>query len=97
MKEQIDIQLKSIQQKLNHLVKQYLSVQKENLQLKKDLEKYRLQDEKKSAGLESLQQKLDVLSIGTDSWNAEDKADLQKRIDIYLKEIDKCLALLNTD
>jgi len=97
MKEQIDIQLKSIQQKLSQLVKQYLSVQKENLKLKKELEKYRLLDERKSAGLESLQQKLDVLSIGTDSWSAEDKADLQKRIDVYLKEIDKCLALLNKE
>jgi hypothetical protein len=97
MKEQIDIQLKSIQQKLHQLVKQYLSVQKENLQLQKELEKYRIQDERKSAGLESLQQKLDVLSIGTESWNADDKADLQKRIDVYLKEIDKCLALLNTE
>lgn len=97
MKEQIDSQLKSIQQKLYQLVKQYLSVEKENLQLKKELEKYKLQDEQKSAELEALQQKLDVLSIGTDSWNTEDKADLQKRIDVYLKEIDKCLAILNTE
>ena len=39
MNHSIDIQLKSIQQKLQQLLKQYQAVQKENLHLKKELEK----------------------------------------------------------
>jgi chromosome segregation ATPase len=97
MTEQTDIQLKNIRQKLHQLVKLYQSLQKENLQLKKELEKTHLQEEKSLAEIQSLQQKLDVLSLGVNRWNGSDKEDLQKRIDLYLKEIDKCLSLLNAE
>jgi hypothetical protein len=36
-----------------------------------------------------------VLKLGVSGWNDHEKAELEKRIDVYLKEIDKCIALLN--
>lgn len=96
MSDQIDIQLKNIQHKLQHLLKAYHSVQKENVQLKKELEKTKLLVDEKSVQLQNLQQKIDVLKVGISSWSEEDKTTLGKRIDGYLKEIEKCLSLLNT-
>ena len=52
--------------------------------------------EEKEQSLRAIQQQIDVLKLGSGSLNEEEKNALGKRIDIYLKEIEKCLALLNT-
>jgi len=88
-------QLKILQQKVQQLVKQYLVLQKENISLKKEIEKNVSQSTEKKHQIEKLQQQLDTRNLGTQVWQEEDKKLLQKRIDGYLKEIDKCLQLLN--
>lgn len=93
----IDIQLKSIQQKLQQLLKQYQTVQKENAQLKKEAEKQKTIINSKTEQIELLQQKLDAVQVGVNNWSDDEKINLQKRIDTYLKEIDKCLSLLNAE
>ena len=97
MNHSIDIQLKSIQQKLHQLLKQYQAVQKENLHLKKELEKAKNFSVHKADQIQSLQNRLDALQVGVTNWSEKDKLDLEKRIDGYLKEIDKCLLLLNAE
>jgi chromosome segregation ATPase len=97
MNHSIDIQLKSIQQKLQQLLKEYQNVQKENLQLKKELEKAKSSDTSKADQIQNLQGKIAALQLSTNDWTAEEKVQLEKRIDTYLKEIDKCLSLLNAE
>ena len=92
----LDLQIKSIQDKLQQLLKQQSILQKENQRLKKDLEKVGSQNLEKQAVVQSLQQKMDLAKLGTENLTEEEKKALSKRIDGYLKEIDKCLALLNT-
>ncbi len=88
--------LHALRVKLQHLLKNYSGVQKlshqlkaENIQLKEAL------DEKENEIIR-LQEKIDAMSVGSFTQNAEDKKDLEKRINGYLKEIEKCLALLKT-
>jgi hypothetical protein len=88
-------QLRILHQKVNQLVKQFVALQKENISLKKELEKKNLLMEGKNDDAERLQQQLDSLNLGSNVWNEEDKKQLQKRVNDYLKEIDKCLQLLN--
>ncbi len=92
----LDLQIKSIQDKLQQLLRQQAVLQKENQRLKKELEKTGGIDKEKDRQIQSLQQKVDTLKIGSLHLNEEDKSALGKRIDNYLKEIDKCLAMLNT-
>ena len=92
----LDLQIKSIQDKLQQLLKQQSILQKENQRLKKDLEKVGSQNLEKQAIVQSLQEQMDVAKLGTENLTAEEKKALSKRIDGYLKEIDKCFALLNT-
>jgi chromosome segregation ATPase len=92
----LEQQIKSIQDKLQLLLKQQALLQKENQQLKKELEKQTALTEEKQALVLSLQQQVDVVKMGSGSLNEAEKAALSKRIDGYLKEIDQCLALLNT-
>jgi hypothetical protein len=70
-------------------------LQKENAQLKKELSKSQENISEKSEKLQALQQQVDVLKLGASGWSEEEKIELEKRIDVYLKEIDKCIALLN--
>ena len=92
----IDLQIKSIQDKLQQLLKQQALLQKENTRLKRDLEKANSSAEEKQQSLQSLQQQIDVAKLSSGNLNDAEKNALSKRIDTYLKEIDKCLALLNT-
>lgn len=92
----LDLQIKSIQDKLQQLLRRQAVLQKENQRLKKELEKAGGIDGEKDRQIQSLQQKVDTLKIGSLHLNEEDKSALGKRIDSYLKEIDKCLAMLNT-
>lgn len=92
----IDLQIKSIQDKLQQLLKQQALLQKENARLKKDLEKANSLADEKQLSLQSLQQQVDVAKLSSGNLNDAEKNALSKRIDTYLKEIDKCLALLNT-
>lgn len=97
MNEHINNQLKNIQQQLQQLLKEYSFVQKENQKLKKELELLQQAKEEQQKRLEVLQQKSEVTQLGTDSWSKEEKQALQKRIDVYLKEIEKCISLLNAE
>ena len=92
----LDLQIKSIQDKLQQLLKRQGVLQKENQKLKKDLEKALSATQEKEQTLQAIQQQMDVLKLGSGSLNDEEKNALSKRIDVYLKEIDKCLSLLNT-
>jgi shikimate kinase len=92
----LDLQIKSIQDKLQQLLKQQAMLYKENQRLKKELEKVSLLNEEKQALVQALQQQMDVLKLGSGTMDEAERNALGKRIDVYLKEIDKCLALLNT-
>lgn len=92
----LDLQIKSIQDKLQQLLKQQAVLQRENQRLKKELDKATGLLEEKQSVMQSLQQQMDVVKLGSGNLNEAEKNALSKRIDVYLKEIDKCLALLNT-
>ena len=92
----LDLQIKSIQEKLQQLLKQQAVLQRENQRLKKELDKATGLLEEKQSLMQSLQQQMDVVKLGSGNLNEAEKNALGKRIDVYLKEIDKCLALLNT-
>jgi hypothetical protein len=95
MHANIDIQLKSLQLKLQQLLKQYKLLQKENEQLKKEITTLKTNAENNAQLTQTLQQTIDVKSVVLHQKNSSDKVALEKRIDQYLQEIDKCLLLLN--
>ena len=92
----LDLHIKNIQDKLQQLLRNHQVLTKENLRLQKELEKSQQQIGEKEQLIYTLQQQVDALQLGTTAQSPEEKALLEKRINGYLKEIDKCLALLNT-
>jgi uncharacterized protein YoxC len=94
--EGIEEQLQRVEEKIEHLLKQHRNTQKEVERLQK--ENKRLQDDlhQKTVQANTLHQKVDSLNINFLRVNDASKKDLEIRINNYLKEIDKCLSLLNT-
>ncbi|MFI5132885.1 MAG: hypothetical protein ACHQEB_01050 [Chitinophagales bacterium] len=87
--------LKRIQDKLQQLLKHHAALQKENSSLKEELKKAKQQTSHQQKNTDDLKQRLDVLKLNAGEMNAADKKEFEKRINSYLKEIDRCIALLS--
>jgi len=92
---EVDVHIKRIQEKLQQLIKQHHELQKENNQLKKDLERSTKQSLHHQQTIETLKQQVEVLKISSGNWDEHDKKEFEKRINHYIKEIDKCIALFS--
>ncbi|HEV8271641.1 MAG TPA: hypothetical protein VGQ04_10080 [Chitinophagaceae bacterium] len=91
----VEKQLKRIQDKLQQVLKDYAALQKENLRLKEELDKNRTQSFANQQNIEDLKQQVEVLKITSGDWEEGDKKEFEKRINSYIKEIDRCIALLS--
>ncbi|MEO8710521.1 MAG: hypothetical protein ABI405_00290 [Parafilimonas sp.] len=92
--ENLHDNIKELQLSLQTLLKKYNALKKENDHLKKINDEINKQLSEKEKLIETSEEKLATNNI-TSFYNAEDKQILQSKIDIYLKDIEKCLALLN--
>ncbi len=92
---QLNEHITELQEKLQTLLKAYRQVQKENQRLETELNNMKQLQASNNAALSVLEQKLAAARMSTGNWDPEEKLKLQKKIDTYLKEIDKCLALLH--
>jgi len=91
----VEKQLKRIQDKLQQVLKDHSALQKENLRLKEELDKNRTQSFSHQQNIEDLKQQVEVLKITSGDWEEGDKKEFEKRINSYIKEIDRCIALLS--
>ncbi len=89
-------QLKSLQNKIQLLLKQNQLQLRQNIDLKKEIEALRISLKEKNDLVQRLHQKIDVLKLSTNALEDEEKKQLEKRIALYLADIEKCLILLNT-
>ena len=88
--------LKNLEDKLEQLLKKYQLLQKENKQLKNNITAAETALAKSLKENETLQLKLDAGIISTTrAMDHHQQQLLQSRIDQYLKEINKCLTLLD--
>lgn len=91
-----ETQLKRIQDKLQILLKQHDTLQKENKWLRKELSDNKLQSTQQQKNIDQLKQQVEILKLNAGEMNEEDKKQFEKRINGYLKEIDRCIALLSS-
>jgi regulator of replication initiation timing len=90
-----EVQLKRIQDKLQLLVKQQAVLQKENAQLREALGQSKEQASSHQKNIDTLKQQVDILRYSAGEMSEADKKEFEKRINTYLKEIDRCIALLS--
>ena len=89
-----ELHLKRIQDKLQQLLKQYAALQKENSRLIQELASAEQKIEAYQKNTDELKQQVSVLKLNTGEMSEADKKEFEKRINGYLKEIDRCITLL---
>lgn len=90
-----EIQLKRIQDKLQVLLREYSTLQKENTALKEQLEKSDKQTKLLQTNIDELRQQVNVLKLNAGDMSEADKKEFEKKINAYIKEIDRCITLLS--
>ncbi len=89
-----EAQLKRIHDKLQQLLKQSAALQKENARLKDQLRNMESAAAVQHDTVETLKQQTEILKYSAGEMNAADKKEFEKRVNFYIKEIDRCIALL---
>lgn len=86
--------LQRIQEKLKELLQQQQLLKKQNEQLQTSLVASQQKNLQQQQRVEELQQQIAVLKMNTAQLDQQDKKELEKKINQYIKEIDRCIAQL---
>lgn len=92
---ELELKIKDIQNKLQLVVKKYVTLEKENQRLTKELNKNSEQYVQQQQIIDTLKQQMEITKISAGNWNEKDKKEFEKRINSYIKEIDRCITLLS--
>lgn len=87
-------QLKRINDKLQQLLKYNQLLLKENERLATELHQTKDNYARQLAKADELEQKLSVLRLAAGEMNESDKKELEKRLNGYIREIDRCITML---
>jgi len=88
-------QLKKINEKVLLLVKKHEALKRENEKLKQDLLQSNNRHQTLIEQSEKLEQQTEILKLSKGEMNAVEKKAFEKRLNQYVKEIDRCIALLS--
>lgn len=91
----LDQYFNTINDKLQLLLKQQARLKKENDRLRTELQEWQSKEELYQTQVSELSQQIQILKLGTGEMNEKDKKDFEKKINQYIKEIDKCISYLS--
>ena len=91
----LETHIKLVNDKLQLLLKTYVSLKKENDLLKSQVKSYQQKEEDYKSSLYELDQKVNILKAASGEMSETDQKEFEKRINLYIKEIDKCIGLLS--
>jgi chromosome segregation ATPase len=91
----LDQQFNTINDKLQQLVKQYQRLQKENELLKKELQECKKAETSTAQNIDELKEQVQILKLSSGEMDNKEKKEFEKKINQYIREIDKCIAYLN--
>jgi len=91
----LEIHIKTVNEKLQKLLKKNTSLKKENDMLNAALAALKEKEKDYKATVETLRQRVNILQATTGDIDKKDRKDLEKTIERYINEIDKCITILN--
>lgn len=77
-------------------MKQHVNLQKENQSLKEEIESLKKEASQFRDSSNSFKQQVEILKFNNAEMDGEDKKQFEKRINTYIREIDRCIAMLST-
>ena len=91
---EIGQRVRRIQDKLQQLLRQRELLQKENVRVKEEMAQLQTTLSERTLRLEQLQQQVEILKVTKAALGEEEKRALEKRLGQYIREIDRCIAML---
>jgi hypothetical protein len=91
----IDQQFTIINEKLQQLLKQYSRLQKENERLKSELSEAKKIESLTMQKIDEMQQQITILKVASGELTEKDKKEFEKKINQYIREVDKCISFLS--
>lgn len=86
--------LKRFNEKLQLVVQQYQAMQRENVRLQKELNDLKGKEELHVAQINELENKVAALKMAAGQIEVTDRKELEKKLNLYIREIDRCIAML---
>lgn len=86
---------KRIQDKLQQLVQQHQVLQKDNDRLLKEVRELKARDVAQAKKIDELEIKVAALKTATGQLDDADKKELDKRLHQYIRDVDRCIAMLS--
>ena len=93
--EQVKQHIDRINNKLQELLKKHTMLIKESEQQKKNIQKLEQENELKDSKIKMLEQQQHILKAAAGKMDDPDKKEFEQVINKYIREIDKCINLLN--
>ena len=93
---ELEQQINRIQDKLQQLLKQKNALLKENEELKNELSGVKKDATAYQSTIDELKQQASVLKMNAADMSDVDKREFEKRLNLYIKEIDRCIAMLSS-
>ena len=90
----VDQQFNIINDKLQQLLKHQSRLKKENERLRIELQSLNEKETGYQQKIDELSQQISILKLGAGDMNEKDKKEFERKINQYIKEIDKCIAFL---
>ena len=88
-------QIRQIRLKVQSLIKKQGNLEKENEKLRAELDrKIRLEQELKEK-VSQMEEQVNVMKVSTGKMDETSKKAFEKQLNQYIKEIDRCIAMLS--
>ena len=91
---ELEAQLKRVSDKLQLMLKQRELLIKENVKLKQEIGALRSERHQHIKMVEELQQQVEIIKVSGTEMSESEKRQFEKRLGQYIREIDRCISLL---
>ncbi|HYO22725.1 MAG TPA: hypothetical protein VER36_09990 [Flavisolibacter sp.] len=91
----VDQQFTTLYEKLQNLLRQHNRLEKENEKLREELQESKERETITLGKIEELQQQISILKLAAGEMTDKDKKTFERRLNQYIKEIDKAIAYLS--
>lgn len=85
---------KRVNEKLQLVLQSHLLLQKDNERLRRELKELRGREPAQAKLIDELETRVAALRMATGQLEETDKKELEKRIHQYIRDIDRCIAML---
>jgi chromosome segregation ATPase len=91
----VDQQFTTLYEKLQQVLRQYNRLEKDNDKLREELEASKKKEAATQGRVEELQQQVSILKLAAGEMSDKDKKTFERKLNQYVKEIDKTIAYLS--